>query len=124
MMDQHHFETTQTERRKHPGRVRARFTKRFVHNEMRKQKEIENNRTAAARIRSLITALEHAVSSLNGSIDAVLEGSQVRDPSNFAYPIAATAMSVRRDNIQGTIAVLSGQLAKIVKRTSKDVLSR
>jgi hypothetical protein len=80
---------------------------------MRKQKEIENNRTAAVRIRGMISSLEHAVFSLNGSIDAVLEASQVRDPSNFAYPVAARAMSVRRDNIQNTIAVLSRQLAKL-----------
>jgi hypothetical protein len=80
---------------------------------MRRQKEIENNRTAALRLRNMITALERTVSSLNGSIDAVLEVSQVRDPSNFAYPVAARAMSVRRDNIQSTIAVLSSQLAKI-----------
>jgi hypothetical protein len=122
LMDQYTFETTETERRNLPGRVRARSTKRFVQSELRNQKEIENNRTAAARIRSIITALEHAVSSLNGSIDAVLEGSQVRDPSNFAYPLAARAMSARRDNIQSTITVLSAQLAKL--NDSRDIESR
>jgi hypothetical protein len=113
LMDQYSSETTEMERKNHPGRVRARSTKRFVRSEMRNQKEIENNRTAAAQIRSMITALEHAVSSLNGSIDAVLEGSQVRDPSNFAYPVAARAMSARRDNIQSTIGVLCAQQAKM-----------
>jgi hypothetical protein len=113
MTDQHYFQTIETVRRNHPERVRARFNRRFVQSEMRKQKEIENNRMAAVRIRSTIAALERTVSSLNGSIDAVLNGSPVRDPSNFAYPLAARAMSVRRDNIQGTIAVLSGQLAKV-----------
>jgi hypothetical protein len=112
-MDKYSFEATEAKRRNHPGRDRARSTKRFVQSELRIQKEIENNRTAAARVRSIITALEHAVSSLNGSIDAVLEGSQVRDPSNFAYPVAARAMSARRDNIQSTIAVLSAQQAKM-----------
>jgi hypothetical protein len=113
MTDQHYFQTTETVRRNHPGRVRGRFNRRFVQSEMRKQKEIENNRIAAVRIRSMIAALERTVSSLNGSIDTVLDGSPVRDPSNFAYPLAARAMGVRRDNIQGTIAVLSGQLAKV-----------
>lgn len=113
MTDQYYFETTETENRNHPGRIRARFTKRSVRNKLRRQKEIENNRTAAVRLRNMITALERTVSSLNGSIDAVLEVSQVRDPNNFAYPVAATAMSVRRDNIQSTIAVLFRQLAKI-----------
>ena len=113
MTDQHYFQTRETVRGNHPGRVRARFNRHLVQSEMRKQTEIENNRMVAARIRSTIAALERTVSSLNGSIDAVLKGSPVQDPSNFAYPIAARAMSVRRDNIQGTIAVLSGQLAKI-----------
>jgi hypothetical protein len=113
MADQHYFETTETERWNHPGRVRARFNKRFVRSEMRKQKEIENNRMAAAQIRNMIAALERAVISLDGSIDTVLERSPVLDPCNFAYPVAARAMGARRDNIQGTIAVLSRQLAKI-----------
>jgi hypothetical protein len=107
MMDQYSFETTDTERRNHPGRVGARFTR----NEMRKQKEIENNRAAAARIQSMIAALEHAICS--GSIDAILQTSQIRDPPSFAYPVAASAMRARRDNIRVTITVLSGQLAKI-----------
>ena len=98
MADQYYLETTVTERRNHPERVRTRAGKRFVQDERRREKEIENNR---------------AVSSLNASIDAILEGSQVRDPTSFAYPVAARAMCTRRDNIQGTIAVLSRQLAKI-----------
>src|SRR6266478_1846506 len=113
MADQYYLETTVTERRNHPGRVRTRANKRFVQSEVRRQKEIENNRTAAVRIRNMIAALGRAVSSLNASIDAALEGSQVQDPTNFAYPVAARAMCARRDNIQGTIAVLFRQLAKI-----------
>jgi hypothetical protein len=113
MVDRYYFETTATERSNHPARVRTRFAKRVVQSERRKQTEIGNNRMAAARIRNMIAGLEGAVFSLNGSIEAVLEGTQIRDPSSFAYPVAATAMTVRRDNIMATIAVLSGQLAKI-----------
>ena len=113
MVDRYYFETTQTERSNHPVRVRTRFARRVVQNEMRKQKEIGNNRTAAVRIRNVITGLERAVFSLDGSIEAILEESQIRDPSNSAYPVAARAMSARRDNIRATIALLSGQLAKI-----------
>ena len=119
-MEQYYFETTETERRNYPRRVRARFAKRVDGGEIRERREIENNRIAAARIQDLIKGLECVVSSLNGSIDAVLEGVQVRDPSHFAYPIAARTMSARRDNIQGTIAVLSGQLAKINNAQSAD----
>jgi hypothetical protein len=113
MVDRYYFETKETERSNHPARVRTRFAKRAVQSEMRKQREIGNNRTAAARIRNVITGLERIIFSLNGSIEAVLEGTQVRDPSNFAYPVAARTMGMRRDNIKATIAVLSGQLAKI-----------
>jgi hypothetical protein len=113
MADQYYFETTETERRNHPGRVRARFTRRFVQGELRRQTEIANNRMTAMRIRNTIAALERSISSLNGSIDAVLEASQVLDPTSFAYPVAARTMSARRDNIQSTIAVLSRQLEKI-----------
>ena len=113
MTDQYCFETTDSERRDHPGRVRGRSTRGFTRNEMRKQTEIENNRTAAARIQSMIATLERAICSLDGSIDARLQTSQVRDPSSFAYPVAARAMGARRDNIWVTIAVLSQQLAKI-----------
>jgi hypothetical protein len=112
-MDQYYFETTETERRNHPGRASERFSKRLVQSELRRQTEIANNRMTAMRIRNTIAALERTISSLNGSIDAVLEASQVRDPTNFAYPVAARAMSARRDNIQGTIAVLSRHLEKI-----------
>jgi hypothetical protein len=107
VMQPYYFETTE------PKRRNGRFAKRVDRSAIQKQTEIENNRVAAARIQDLIKGLEGAVSSLNGSIGAVLEGVQVRDPSHFAYPIAARTMSARRDNIQATIAVLSAQLAKI-----------
>jgi hypothetical protein len=122
MTDQYPFETTDTERRNHPGRVRARLTRRFTRGEMQKQTEIENNRTAAARIQSMIASLERAICSLDGSIDAVLQTSQVRDPSSFAYPVAARAMGARRDNIRVTIAVLSQQLEKITLQQTNEIV--
>jgi hypothetical protein len=112
-MQPYYFETMEAERRNHPRRLRGRFTKRLDRSEIQRQREIENNRVAAARIQGLIKGLEGAILSLNGSIGAVLEGVPVRDPSHFAYPVAAQTMSARRDNIQATIAVLSAQLAKI-----------
>jgi hypothetical protein len=125
MTDQYSFGTTDTERRNHPGRVRERFARRSTRNEMQRQTESENNRAAAARIQTMIAGLEHAICSLNGSIDAVLQTSPIRDPSSFAYPVAARAMSARRDNIRVTIAVLSQQLAKItLEQTNKFVPSR
>jgi hypothetical protein len=120
VVEQHYFETTESERRNLPRRVRARSVKGVVRSEIRKRRDIENDRIAAARIQDLIKGLEWAVSSLNGSIDAVLEGAEVREPSHSAYPAAARTMSARRDNILGTIAVLSGQLANINKAQQAD----
>jgi len=117
-MEQYYFGTTKAVRRNHPARVRARFSERINQSETRKQSEIANQKIAAARIQELISRLERTVLSLNGSIDAVLQGDQVRDPSHFAYPIAARTMSARRDNIRGTIAVLSQQLADIIDAQS------
>lgn len=122
MADQYFFETTDTERSNHPGRVRARFTRRSTRNEMRRQAEIENNRAAAARIQSMIAAFEQAICSLDGSIDSVLQTSRIRDPASFAYPVAARAMSARRDNIRVTIAVLSQQLAKITLEPTNEIV--
>jgi hypothetical protein len=113
MVDQYYFETTETERRNHPARVRARFSRRQVQEEMRRQREIEANRAAATRIRGMIEELKRKATSLDGSIDAVLAGSQIRDPSNVAFPIAARTMGSLRDNIRSTIAILSERLAKL-----------
>jgi len=117
-VEKYYFETMKAVRRNHEGRARARRSERVNQSEERKQREIADHQIAAARIRDLIRGLERAVLSLNGSIDAILQGDQVRDPSDFAYPIAARTMSVRRDNIRGTIAVLSRQLADIVEAQS------
>jgi hypothetical protein len=92
--------------------VRARRTGTLSDEKIR-QRQIESDRRTEARIRKMIVELEHAVSALEGSIEAVLKGAPTRDPSNFAYPIAARAMRIRCDNLKGTITVLSGQLAKL-----------
>jgi hypothetical protein len=117
-MEQYYFETTKAVRSNHPGRVRAHSSERINQSETRKLSEIAKQKIAAARIQDLISSLERTVLSLNGSIDAMLQGDQVRDPSHFAYPIAARTMSVRRDNIRDTIAVLSRQLADIINTQS------
>lgn len=119
-MEQRYFETRESQRRNPPRRIRARSVRGVVRSEIWKRRDIENNRIAAARIQDLIKGLESAVTSLNGSIDAVLEGVEVRDPSHSAYPAAARTMSARRDNILGTIAVLSGRLANINKAQQAD----
>jgi hypothetical protein len=113
MTDQYFFETTQSERRNHPVRVRTRLARFQARDEMRRQREAETNRMAVARIQSMIVELEREAANLDHSIEATLDGSRTRDPRNFAYPIAARSMRSRRDNIKNTIAVLSARSAKI-----------
>jgi hypothetical protein len=112
MVDEYYFGTSKFKDRTHLAPARARRTGP-VSQERIRQRQIESDRRTEARIRKMIVELEHAVSTLEGSIEAVLEGAPTRDPSNFAYPIAARAMRIRRDNLKGTIAVLSNQLAKL-----------
>jgi hypothetical protein len=103
-----------TSKAKSGNNARPRFAKSFIRGAIRK------NRIATTWLEDLIKGLECVVVSLNASIDAVLEEAQVRDPTHIAYPVAARTMSTRRDNIQGTIAVLSAQLAKIKNAESTD----
>lgn len=113
MVDQYYFETAKTQRRDHPGRERARLERLRARDALRKEREIEINRVTAARLQHMITELERQVVSLNGSIEAALDGAQSRDPSNFAYPIAARALGSRRDNMRSTIDILTKQLAQV-----------
>jgi hypothetical protein len=112
MTEPHYFETMKVDRGiNHPGRVRARFAKRQLQHEIRKQKEIETDRRAAMQLRAMIAAFERALSSLDDSINADLERARIRDPSHFAYPISVRTMTTRRNNLKATIAALSDRLA-------------
>jgi hypothetical protein len=112
MTDQHYFETVMR-RTDHPGRARALLAKRRLQAEDRKQMKINTHRRETMQIRTMIERLDRAVSSLESNIGAELARARVRDPSHFAYPIPARAMAARRDNLNATIAMLSGRLAKI-----------
>jgi hypothetical protein len=112
MTDQHYFETTDRAILQ-PRRFRARFPKNRSQGEDRKQREIQTNRRAAVQIRAMIAKLDHDASSLDDSINAILEDARVRDPSHYAYPISVTTMTARRENLKATIAVLVERLAKL-----------
>jgi len=53
------------------------------------------------------------LSNAEQSIAAELEVARERNPSHWAYPIWATALTGRRDNLKATIAVLSERLATV-----------
>jgi hypothetical protein len=114
MTDQHYFETVRIPRRRdHPGRKRLISAKRRLREETRKQRQIVANQREAMQIRAMIATLDRSVLNLNADIDAELQRASVRDPSHFAFPIAARTMIARRDNLKTTIAALSEQLAKV-----------
>jgi hypothetical protein len=113
MTDPYYLETTQSERRNHPVRVRTRLARFQARDEMRRQREAETNRMAVARIQSMIVELEREAANLDCSIAAILDGSRSRDHRNSAHPIAARSMRSRRENIKITIAVLSVRSARI-----------
>jgi hypothetical protein len=125
MTDQQNFETIKIERKSdHPGRTRALLAKRRLQAENRKQREINTRRREAIQIQAMIEKLDRAVLSLDGDINAELEQAQVRDLSHFAYSIFARAMTIRRDNLKTTIAILSERLAKIDPSLIKAVEGR
>jgi hypothetical protein len=124
MTDQYYFETTEIKRgTDHPGRMRAQLAKRRLQDESRIQREIEDNRRAAAQIRAMIAKLDRAVSSLEDSINADLERAYVRDPSHYAYPISVRTMTARRENLKATIAILLERLAKVDPATNDSSLA-
>jgi membrane-anchored protein YejM (alkaline phosphatase superfamily) len=97
MTDQHYSETFEIKPgTNHPGRIRERLAKYRFQDEGRKQRQIESDRQAAVQIRAMIAKLDLAVSSLDDSINAVLE-----------------TMTARRENLKSTIAILSGRLADV-----------
>jgi hypothetical protein len=65
-----------------------------------------NPQPNVSRIETLIADLKRVVRLLNCEIELHKETARVKDPANFAYPIAARTMTARRDNLQLTIATL------------------
>jgi hypothetical protein len=114
MMDQHYFETAKiTPRSNEAARKRLILAKLQLREETRKQRQNLANQREAMQIRAMIATLDRSVSNLEAGIDAELQGARVRDPSHFAFPIAAKTMIARRDNLKTTIAALSERLAKM-----------
>jgi hypothetical protein len=118
MKQQCHFETEKYKPEKsHPGRVRANSARRCAQHEARKQKEIAVKLREAAQLQPIIVKLECEVANLDDSIDSELALSGVREPSHFAYPIAARTMRARRENLKHTIAALTCRLSGFSQRT-------
>lgn len=113
MPDQHHLETTETERRVHPGRAHPRRANHGARHESRELIKLNASQREATQIRSMISDLECIVNTICRSIEAELEGARILNPSHFGFPMAARALVTRRDNLQATIAALAEHLTKI-----------
>jgi hypothetical protein len=122
MTDQCYFETASIEGQgDHRARERAILTKCQLREESRKQRQIVADQREAMQIRAMIATLDRSVLNLDADIDAELQWARIRDPSHFAFPIAARTMIARRDNLKATIAALSERLAEVDQASTQMV---
>lgn len=109
MTEQSYFETVNTERAL-SRRARAPVTKPLAREERRRLSMLDMARQKRQGTEAMLRDLRHAVRLLDHSIEAELEGSRIRDPSHFAFPMTARTLLARRDNLKATIAALADQL--------------
>ena len=72
-----------------------------------------NAQRSVLQIETLIVNLKRIVQLLDCEIELHKETARVKDPTNFAYPIAARTMAARRNNLQLTIATLERRLSEL-----------
>ena len=75
----------------------------------------------AAQISKMIGDLDRLVRILDCDIATEEERARVSDPFDATYPILARTLTVRRDNLNDTIAALEKRLASLQDRTEKVV---
>jgi hypothetical protein len=119
MTDQTYFETSTFFETPTFDRGKNRAEAALLRDEKRKRQSLRSLRREELQLREMITTLDHAVISLDLSIAAELDVARERNPSHCAYPIWATALSGRRDNLKATIAVLSERLTTVERSISQ-----
>ena len=67
----------------------------------------------ARQIRTLISDLDRIVQILNCDIATEEERARISDRSDVTYPLLASTLAARRDNLRDTIAVFEQRLATI-----------
>jgi hypothetical protein len=82
---------------------------------MQRHFEIENEAALRemAQIRKMIIDFDRTLQILDCEISTEEERARVSDPADVAYPILASAMRVRRDNLKVTIGLLVQRLEQI-----------
>lgn len=90
-------------------------TKRELREESRRRMQIAARHRDAARIRAAIHDFESHIATIDAELRAELEKCAVRDPAHYTYPMAARALTARRENLTSTSTALKDRLAKIVQ---------
>jgi hypothetical protein len=88
------------------GSLRVRI---ILEHAMRQQRHFDTNeptRRETALVWKMIDELDHSVQLLNADIAAEEERVRIFDPSDPAYPILASSLALRRNNLMDTIAAL------------------
>jgi hypothetical protein len=73
----------------------------------------DNALREATQIRTLISDLDRVVQFLNCDIATEEKHAGVFDRSDVTYPLLASTLAARRDNLKNTIAVFEQRLATI-----------
>jgi len=107
MTDQSVFETSTIDR------ARDRAEPALLREEKQQRQTLRSLRREELQIREMISKLDHAVIILDLSIAAELEVARERNPSHRSYPILATTLTARRDNLKVTIVLLVERLATV-----------
>jgi hypothetical protein len=82
---------------------------------MQRHFEIENEAALRemAQIRKMIIDFDRTLQVLDSEISTEEGRARVSDPADVTYPILASNMRVRRDNLKVTIGLLAQRLAQI-----------
>jgi hypothetical protein len=83
---------------------------------MKHQRHFDTSEAAqreAVKIRRMIGDLDRLVRLLDCNIAVQEECTGISDRSDVAYPILATTLAARRDNLRETIAALERRLSKL-----------
>ena len=85
--------------------------------------QFENSGRKASQLRSMIEDLKRGALLLEADTAVIEKFEREADPSKSAYPIAARAMKVRRDNLSRTISILEEELDELEGAPSKQSAS-
>jgi hypothetical protein len=80
---------------------------------VRQQEKRDATHREIITIQSTIAWLCEAVSIVESNIAGEFEKSWIKDPKHFLFPIAARALTARRDNLKSTIESLMVRLERL-----------